>query len=54
MAISRSTIDPLTQADERLVQQLSSRKFLGYVGASSALLVTVGSACKKNDVEIQV
>ena len=33
--------------DERIVQPFSRRKFLGYVGATSALLVTAAS-CKKD------
>ncbi len=35
--------------DERIVQPFSRRKFLGYVGATSALLVTAAS-CKKDPV----
>ncbi len=37
--------------DERIVQPFSRRKFLGYVGATSALLVTAAS-CKKDPVTI--
>jgi hypothetical protein len=42
------TSEQVTLEDERIIQPFSRRKFLGYVGATSALLATAAS-CKKND-----
>lgn len=40
--------DQVALTDERIIQPVSRRKFLGYVGATSALLATAAS-CKKDD-----
>lgn len=51
MTTTRSTNDQLAADNESSIRSLSRRKFLGYIGATSAILATVGSACKKNDVD---
>ena len=37
--------------DEDLRKQVSRRKFLGYVGASSALIATAAASCKKSSTD---
>jgi len=49
MSSTRSTNDALALEDERNLQRLSRRKFLGFVGASSVVLATVASSCSKDD-----
>ena len=48
MQTNKSTKDQVALTDERIIQPVSRRKFLGYVGATSALLVTAAS-CKDDD-----
>src|SRR5688572_8946177 len=48
MTSTGSTNEQLALENERIVQRLSRRKFLGYVGATSAILATA-SACNKDD-----
>ena len=48
MQTTKTSDEQVALNDERLVQPFSRRKFLGYVGASSALLVTA-SSCDKDD-----
>jgi len=48
MQTNKQTIDQVALTDERIIQPVSRRKFLGYVGATSALLATAAS-CKKDE-----
>ncbi len=48
MQTTKST-DQVALTDERITQPVSRRKFLGYVGATSAILATAAS-CKKDKV----
>ncbi len=48
MQTNKPTNDQVALTDERIIQSVSRRKFLGYVGATSALLATAAS-CKKDD-----
>lgn len=48
MPSEKRSQNQIEQLSKSVVQQVSRRKFLGYVGASSALLVTAAS-CKKDD-----
>ncbi len=48
MQTKKPTDDQVALADERIIQPVSRRKFLGYVGATSALFATVASSCKKD------
>jgi hypothetical protein len=48
MQTTKTSIDQVALNDERIIQPVSRRRFLGYVGATSALLATAAS-CKKND-----
>lgn len=48
MQTTKTSIEQIAFDDERIIQPVSRRKFLGYVGATSALLATAAS-CKKND-----
>lgn len=51
MQTTKTSDEQVALNDERIVQSVSRRKFLGYVGASSALLVTAASvaSCKKDN-----
>ncbi|MEO5782079.1 MAG: ferritin-like domain-containing protein [Ginsengibacter sp.] len=49
MQTTKTSGDQVALNDERIVQPFSRRRFLGYVGATSALLVTAAS-CKKDPV----
>ena len=49
MQTTKTPDEPVAVNDERIVQPFSRRKFLGYVGATSALLATAAS-CKKDTV----
>lgn len=49
MQTTKTSNDQVALNDERIIQPVSRRKFLGYVGATSALLATAAS-CKKNDI----
>ena len=49
MQTTKTPGEPVAVNEERVVQPFSRRKFLGYVGATSALLVTAAS-CKKDPV----
>lgn len=49
MQTTKTSDEQVALNDELIVQPFSRRKFLGYVGASSALLVTA-SSCDKDDV----
>ena len=49
MQTTKTSGEQVALNDERIVQPFSRRKFLGYVGATSALLVTAAS-CKKDPV----
>ncbi len=51
MPTKRSPQNPAKPVNEGIIQQLSRRRFLGYVGAASALLVTAAS-CDKDDDNI--
>ncbi len=51
MPTKRSPQNPAKPVNEGIIQQLSRRRFLGYVGATSALLVTAAS-CDKDDDDI--
>ena len=42
---------PVVLFNDGLHQQVSRRKFLGYAGATSALLVTVAASCKKSTAD---
>ncbi|MEJ7672300.1 MAG: ferritin-like domain-containing protein [Chitinophagaceae bacterium] len=46
MQTNKPTKDQVALTDERIIQPVSRRKFLGYVGATSALLATAAS-CRK-------
>ena len=48
MQTTKTSNEKVALNDERIVQPFSRRKFLGYVGATSALLVTAAS-CDKDD-----
>ncbi len=48
MPTNKSPQNQAEQVNERIIRQVSRRRFLGYVGATSALLVTAAS-CKKDD-----
>jgi hypothetical protein len=48
MQTTKTSGEPVALSDERIVQPFSRRKFLGYVGATSALLATAAS-CKKDN-----
>ena len=48
MQTTKTSGEQVALNDERIVQPFSRRRFLGYVGATSALLVTAAS-CKKDD-----
>ena len=48
MQTNKPTKDQVALTDERIIQPVSRRKFLGYVGATSALLATAAS-CRKDD-----
>lgn len=48
MQTTKPSNDQVAFNDERIVQPVSRRKFLGYVGATSALLATAAS-CSKDD-----
>lgn len=48
MQTTKTSDEQVALNDERIVQPFSRRRFLGYVGATSALLVTAAS-CKKDD-----
>jgi len=48
MQTNKPTKDQVALTDERIIQPVSRRKFLGYVGATSALLVTAAS-CKDDN-----
>lgn len=45
---TKNTTNNVALMDERIIQPVSRRKFLGYVGATSALLATAAS-CKKDN-----
>jgi hypothetical protein len=47
MQTNKPTNDQVALTDERIIQSVSRRRFLGYVGATSALLATAAS-CKKD------
>ncbi|MDB5201053.1 MAG: ferritin-like protein [Ferruginibacter sp.] len=49
MPTQKSTDNQLELLTESPSTQVSRRKFLGYVGLSSALLATVATSCDKND-----
>lgn len=49
MLTTKTSKEQVALNDERIVQPFSRRKFLGYVGATSALLATAAS-CKKDPV----
>lgn len=49
MPTNKSIESTVEQLNEGIIQPVSRRKFLGYVGATSALLATVAS-CKKDSV----
>jgi hypothetical protein len=49
MQTTKTSDEQVALNDERIVQPFSRRKFLGYVGATSALLATAAS-CKKDPV----
>ena len=48
MQTTKTSDENVALNDERIVQPFSRRRFLGYVGATSALLATVAS-CKKDN-----
>ena len=48
MQTTKTSDEQVALNDERIVQPFSRRKFLGYVGATSALLATAAS-CKKDN-----
>ena len=48
MQTTKTSDDQVVLNDERIIQPFSRRKFLGYVGATSALLATAAS-CKKDN-----
>jgi len=47
MQTTKTSNSSVALNDERIIQPVSRRKFLGYVGATSAILATAAS-CKKN------
>lgn len=47
MQTTKTSIEQVALNDERIIQPVSRRRFLGYVGATSALLATAAS-CKKD------
>jgi hypothetical protein len=47
MQTTKTSAEQVALNDERIIQPFSRRKFLGYVGATSALLATAAS-CKKD------
>src|SRR3978361_948822 len=49
MLKNKTATDNAEQTDVGQVQQLSRRKFFGYVGAASAIVATAVASCKKND-----
>ncbi|HUS03238.1 MAG TPA: ferritin-like domain-containing protein [Chitinophagaceae bacterium] len=49
MQTTKTSNEEVALTDERIVQPFSRRKFLGYVGATSAILATAAS-CKKDPV----
>ena len=49
MQTTKTSDQQVALNDERIVQPFSRRKFLGYVGATSALLATAASCKKDND-----
>lgn len=51
MQTTKTSDEHVALNDERIVQPFSRRRFLGYVGATSALLVTAAS-CKKDDTPV--
>lgn len=50
MQTTKTSDQQVALTDERIVQPFSRRKFLGYVGATSALLVTAASCDKDDDI----
>lgn len=48
MQTTKTSNDQVAFTDERITQPVSRRKFLGYVGATSAIIAT-GASCKKNN-----
>ena len=46
---TKNTTNNVALMDERIIQPVSRRKFLGYVGATSALLATAASCKNKNN-----
>ena len=51
MPTNNTTENPVALLNEGLHQQVSRRKFLGYAGATSALLVTAAASCKKSTTD---
>ncbi len=48
MQTTKTSNDQVALTDERITQPVSRRRFLGYVGATSAIIAT-GASCKKNN-----
>ncbi|HEV8081299.1 MAG TPA: ferritin-like domain-containing protein [Chitinophagaceae bacterium] len=48
MQTTKTSNDQVALTDERIIQPVSRRRFLGYVGATSAILAT-GASCNKNN-----
>ena len=48
MPTSNNKVNPVAPFNDGLQQQVSRRKFLGYAGATSALLATAAASCKKS------
>jgi len=48
MQTTKTSNDQVALTDERITQPVSRRRFLGYVGATSAILAT-GASCRKNN-----
>jgi hypothetical protein len=49
MQTTKTSDDQVALNDERIIQPVSRRRFLGYVGATSALLAATAASCKKSD-----
>lgn len=54
MQTTKTTNNPVALNDERIIQPVSRRRFLGYVGATSALLATAESCRHKTPFDDRV